>query len=131
LCGHSFKTIFRIFENSPWEHYISKTSLKFWHEFLYFQNCKYKFFGENSPCFKSPFINLRHLRKACGNVVFLFQKSFLLIKCSLNHFNFYVNFNILHKKGSMCSKHSKNKNTYMFLDFDTQTSLSIIIILNL
>jgi hypothetical protein len=32
---------------------------------------------------------------------------------------FFMNFNIFHKKGSMCSKDSKNKNTYTFLDFNT------------
>ncbi len=85
----------------------------------------------NSPYFKSPFICLKNSRKTCGHVVFLFQKSFFLIKCSPNHFNFFVNFNIFHKKGSICSKHSENKNTYTLLSFDTQTSLSTIIILNL
>jgi hypothetical protein len=82
-------------------------------------------FHENSLCFKSHFIHFKHSKKTCGQVVFLFRKSFFLIKCSPNHFNFFVNFNIFHKKGSMCSKHSKNKNTYMFLDFDTQTSLRV------
>jgi hypothetical protein len=42
-------------------------------------------------------------------VVFFFQKSFFLIKCSPNHFNFFVNFNIFHKKGSMCSNIQKIK----------------------
>ncbi len=50
---------------------------------------------------------------------------------SLQRFKFFVNFNIFHKKGSMCSKCSKNKNTYILVDFDTQTSLNIIIVLNL
>jgi hypothetical protein len=85
----------------------------------------------NQPCFKSPFICLNHLRKTCGQMIFLFQKSFFLIKCSTMDFNFFVNFNIFHKKGSICSKHSKNIYTYTHLDFDTQTSLSTIIILNL
>jgi hypothetical protein len=43
----------------------------------------------------------------------------------------FVNFNMFHKKGSICSKHSKNKNIDTLLDFDTQTSLNTIIILNL
>ncbi len=59
-------------------------------------------------------------------MVFLFQKSFFLIKISLNHFNFLVKFNIFHKKGSICSKNSKNKNTYTLLNFDTQASLSTV-----
>jgi hypothetical protein len=42
-----------------------------------------------------------------------------------------MNFTIFHKKGSMCSKHSKNKNTYTILDFYIQMSFYIIIVLNL
>jgi hypothetical protein len=83
---------------------------------------------ENSPCFKSRLICLKHSRKACGQVVFLFQKSFLLIKYLPNHFKFFLNFNIFQKKGSMCSK---NKNTYTLLDFDIRTSLNTIIVLKL
>jgi hypothetical protein len=88
-------------------------------------------FHENSPCFKSPFICLKHSRKTCGQEVFLYQKSFSLIKCSPNRFNFLVNFNVFHKKGSMCSKNSKYKNTYIILDFKTRMSFYIIIVLNL
>jgi hypothetical protein len=58
---------------------------------------------------------------------FLYQKSFPLIKCSPNHFNFVVNFNIFQNKRFMCSKHSKNKNTYTFLDFNIRMSFYIII----
>jgi endonuclease III-like uncharacterized protein len=61
---------------------------------------------------------------------FFNQKSFSIIKCSLNFFNFFVNFNIFHKKVSMCSKHSKNKNTYTFLDFNIRMPFYTIIILN-
>jgi hypothetical protein len=39
---------------------------------------------------------------------FLYQKFFSFIKCSPNHFNFFVNLNVFHKKGFMCSKNSKN-----------------------
>jgi len=42
----------------------------------------------------------------------------------------FVNFNIFHKKGSIYSKHSKNKNTYTFLDFNTRMSFYIITVLN-
>jgi hypothetical protein len=45
--------------------------------------------------------------------------------------HFFVTFNIFQKKGSMCLKNSKNKNTHTFLVFDTQTTLSTIIVLNL
>jgi hypothetical protein len=44
---------------------------------------------------------------------------------------FFVNFNIFHKNGSMCSKHSESKNTYTFLDFYIGMSLNIIIVLTL
>ncbi len=64
----------------------------------------------------------------CG---FFVLKYFSLIKCSPNCFNFFVNFNIFHKKGSMCSKHSKNINMYTFSDFNTGMSFYTIIVLNL
>jgi len=53
----------------------------------------------------------------CG--FFVSKVSFSFIKCSPNRFNFFVNFNVFHKKVSMFSKYSKNKNTYTFLDFNT------------
>jgi hypothetical protein len=64
-------------------------------------------------------------------MVFCIKSFFFIIKCSPNCFHFSVNFNILHKKGSMCSKHSKTKNACTLLDFDIQTSLNTIIVLNL
>ncbi len=77
-----------------------------------FYTFKVAIFHENSPCFKSPFICLKQSRKVGGPVVFLYQNSFSFIKCSPNCFIFFVKFNIFHKKGSVCSKHSKNINTY-------------------
>ncbi len=88
-------------------------------------------FHENSPCFKSYFICLKHLRKTCGQVVLSYQKSFSLIKYSPNHFNFFCENLIYFTKGSMCSKHSKNKNTYIVLDFNTRMSFYTIIVLNM
>jgi hypothetical protein len=58
---------------------------------------------------------------------FCIKSLFSLIKCSPNHFNFFMNFNIFHKKGSMCSKYSKNIYIYFFLDFNTQMSFYTII----
>jgi hypothetical protein len=81
--------------------------------------------------FQESFYMFKALMKSMWIGGFLYQKSFSLIKCSPNHFNLFVNFNIFHKKGSMCSKHSKNKNTYNFLYFYTQMSFYIIIVLNL
>jgi hypothetical protein len=50
------------------------------------------------------------LKKNMWTNGFLYQKSFSLIKCSPNSFNFFVNFNIFHKKGSTCLENSKNLN---------------------
>jgi len=69
--------------------------------------------------FQKSLYMFKTLFKKCERVIFLHQKFFLVIKCSPNHFNFFVNFSIFHEKGSMCSKHSKNNNTCTFLDFDT------------
>jgi len=58
-------------------------------------------------------------KKKDVDMIFPFQKFFSLVKCALNVFNFFVNFNVPHKKGSMCSNHSKI--FYIactFLDFD-------------
>ncbi len=112
MCGQSLKIVFQKIEKSPWEHYISKNSFILKINFYTFKVTTTKF-HENSPCFKGPFICLKHSRKMCEHVVFLFQKSFFLIKCSPNHFKFFVNFNIFHKKGSICSKHSKKKKLHM------------------
>jgi hypothetical protein len=49
---------------------------------------------------------------------FFFKNPFYLSNVHPNHFNFFVNFNIFHKTRSMCSKHSKNKNTSTLLDFE-------------
>jgi hypothetical protein len=68
MCGQSLKTLFFIFEKSPWENYLLKKL------FFYFQSYNYKKFHENSPCFKNPFICLKHSRKACGQVVFFASK---------------------------------------------------------
>jgi hypothetical protein len=86
-------------------------------------------FHENSPCFnfKSHFICLKHSKKTFGYVIY----DFSLIECSPNYFNFFVNFNIFHKKGSMSSKHSKSKNTRIILNFNTRMSFYIIHVLNL
>ncbi len=125
-----FKIAFQKFEKSPWEHYISKINLIFEINSYTFKVATTKILGKFT-IFQKYFYMSKTLKKKCGQVVFLFQKYFFLIKCSPNHFIFFVNFNIFHKKRSICSKHSKNKNTYTLLDFDTLTFLNIVIILNL
>jgi hypothetical protein len=87
MCGRPLKTIFRKFENSPWGHYMSKKLFKKMKN-LILSKLQLQNFHENSTCFKSPFICLKHSRKTCGHVVFLYQKSFSLTKCSPNSFNF-------------------------------------------
>ncbi len=64
-------------------------------------------FSWNSSCFKSLFICLKHFKKNVDKWFFCFKSHFSLIRCSPNHFNFLGNCNTFHKKGSMCSKHSK------------------------
>jgi hypothetical protein len=77
MCGWSLKIVFWKFEKSPWEHYISK-------KYFIFEISSYTFkvvttkFSWKFTMFKSPFIFLKHSRKACGQVVFLYQKSFPL-----------------------------------------------------
>jgi len=89
---------------------------KFWWKFTMFQESFYMF---------------KTLKKIMWTSRFFNPNSFFYIKCSLNCFKFFVNFNTFHKKGSMCSKQSKNKNTYTFLDFITRMSFYTIIVLNL
>jgi len=114
-------------EKSPCEHYIWRKLFYFWNKFLYFQSCKRKF-----TMFQKSFYMFKTFKKNMWTSgFFLYQKFLSLIKCSPNHFNFFVNLDIFHKKGSMCSKHSKNKNTYIILHFNTWMSFYIIIVLNL
>jgi hypothetical protein len=71
------------------------------------------------------------LKKSMWIGGFFAPKVIFLYEMLTESFQFFVNFNIFHRKGSMCSKHSKNKNTYTFLDFNTQMSFYTIIILTL
>ncbi len=120
MCGQSLKNCFL----KNWKITMGTLHIKikklFFKWVLILSKLQLQNFHEISPCFKSPFICLKHSRKICGWVVFLYQKSFSLIKCSQNRFNFFGNFNRLHKKGCMCSKHSKNKNTCTSLNFNTR-----------
>ncbi len=130
MCGQSLKTIFQFFEKSPWKQYISKNLFKFWNKFLHFKVATTKF-SWKLTMFQKSFYMFKMIKKNMWTSGSFVSKSLFLIKCSPNHLVFFMNFNIFHKKGSMCSKHSKNKTTHTFLDFDIQTSLSIIIILDL
>jgi hypothetical protein len=131
VCEQSLKTIFEFLKNHHWNIIYQKNCLIFQTSFHTFKVATTKFSWEFTM-FQETFYMFKALKKSMWTCGFLFQKSFFLIKCSPNHFNFFVNFNIFYKKGSMCSKHSKSKNTYtLSLDFDTQTSLRTIIVLNL
>jgi hypothetical protein len=82
--------------------------------------------------FQKSFYMFKALKKNMWTCGFFFQKPFFLSNVhQIISFLKYICIYIFHKKGSICSKHSKNKNTYTLLDFYTQTSLSTIIILNL
>jgi hypothetical protein len=93
----------------------------FWNKFLYFLSFNYKICMKIHHVSKVLNYVFKALKNTCVHVIFLFQKSFLIIKCPPNCFNIFMDFNIFHKKGSMCLEHSKNKNTSSFLDFDTWT----------
>jgi hypothetical protein len=71
--------------------------------------------------FQESFYMFKALKKIMWTCGFLYQKSFSLIKCSPNHFKKKFEFQYTPQK-AMCSKHSKNKNTYAYLDFNTQIS---------
>jgi len=109
--------------------YIKK-SFKFWNNLYTFKVATTKF-SWKFTMFQEFFYMFKALNKSMWITGFLFWKFSFLIKYSPNHFNFFVNFSIFHKKGSICLKYSKNKNTYTLLGFDTQTFLTTIIILNL
>jgi hypothetical protein len=87
-------------------------------------------FHENSSCFKSPFICLKLSIKTCGQMVFLFQKSIFLMRCSPNPFSFLWTL-IYSTRKDPCVQNIQEKNINTLLNFDTQTSLNIIIVLNL
>jgi len=72
-------------------------------------------FHKNLPCFKSPFICFKHSKKACGQMVYLFQKSFFPYQMFTKSFHFFPNFNIFHKKGNdMFKTFKKLKYIYTF-----------------
>jgi len=81
--------------------------------------------------FQESFYMFKTLKKSMWIGGFSISKVLFLYQMFVKSFQFYCELYIFHKKGFMCSKFSKNKNTYTFLDFDIQTSLSIIIVLNL
>jgi hypothetical protein len=81
-----------------------KNKNKNWNKFLYFQSCNYKIFMKIHHVSKV-LLYVQNTQEKHVDKFFLYQKSFSLIKCSPNYFNFFVNFNIFHKKGSMCWKH--------------------------
>jgi hypothetical protein len=81
--------------------------------------------------FQESFHMFKALKKSMWIGGFFAPKVIFLYEMLTESFQFFVNFNIFHRKGSMCSKHSKNKNTYTFLDFNTQMSFYTIIILTL
>ncbi len=79
--------------------------------------------------FQESFYMFKALKKNMWTRGFLVLKFFFPYQI-FKLFQFFVNFNMFHKNGSMCSKNSKNKNTYIILDFNTRMSFYIIMVLN-
>jgi hypothetical protein len=77
----SLKIIFWKFENSPWEHYMSKKMFYFLNNFLYFQTCNYKIFMKIHHVSRVLYM-FKTLKKNMWTSGFLYQKSFSLFKCS-------------------------------------------------
>ncbi len=78
VCGQSLKKNFSNFWKITMGTLYIKKIVKFLKTILIFSKLKLQSFHENSQCFKSPFICLKHSEKTCGQVVFLFQKFFFL-----------------------------------------------------
>jgi len=84
------------------------------------------FFHENSLCFKSLFICLKHSKKTCGHVVILFQKFFFLIKFHPNISIFLETFIYSTRKDPCIQNIQKKKKTYILLDFDSETPITVL-----
>jgi hypothetical protein len=122
MCGQSLNFFLKI--------WIITTETLYIYYFYFLKIFFYTFkvattkFSWKFTMFQESFYMFKTLKKG-GKVVFLYRKSFSLIKCSPNHFYFLQTL-IFPQKGSMCSKHSKNKNTYTFLDFNIRMSFYTI-----
>jgi hypothetical protein len=118
VCGQSFKKILKFLKNYHGNNVYQKICIIFEINFYTFKVAT-KNFSWKFTMFQESFYMFKGLKKSMWTSFFFVQNFFFIMKCSLNHFKKIVKFNIFHKKGSMCSKHSKNKNTCMLLDFDT------------
>jgi hypothetical protein len=108
VCGTLLTNYFlKIWKITMGTLYIKKENY-FWNQFN-FQSCNYKVFMKIHHILRVFLYVLNIQEKHVDKWFFLYQKFFSLIKCSPNHFKFFVNFNIFHKKGSTCSKNSKNR----------------------
>ncbi len=83
--------------------YVKKIVLIFKINFYTFKVATTKF-SWKFTMFQKSFYMFKALKKSMWRSGFFVSNSFSLIKCSPTCFNFFVNFNIFHKKGSMCSK---------------------------
>jgi hypothetical protein len=72
--------------------------------------------------FQKSFYTFKALKKN------MWTSGFFCVKClfPLSNVHQIVYFNIFHKKGSMCSKHWENKNTYIILDFIAWMSSTLL-----
>jgi hypothetical protein len=87
--------------------------------FFVFSNLQLQNFHAYSLCFKSPFICLKHFKERMWAHVFFVAKDFFIVKCAPKLFIYLLIFHILHKRGSMCSNHSKISYTWVCLNSNT------------
>ncbi len=113
------------FLKSPWEHYISKLYI---YIFLYFQNYNYKNFMKFTV-FQELFY-IKALEKSMWTNGFFVLKIYFIYQI-FKWFQFFCELKYIPHKGSMCSKHSRKKNTYIILDLNIRMSFYIIMVLNL
>ncbi len=114
MCVQFSKIVFWRFEKSPWEH-ISKIYFIFEIiSYIVFKVVITKF-SWKFTMFQKSFYMFKALKKSMLTSDFFVSKVFFPYQMFTNHFNLFVNFSIFHKKGSMCLKHLKNKNTCIYL----------------
>jgi hypothetical protein len=77
MCGKSILKKSKILKIIMGTLYI-KNIVKILNLFFIFSELKLQSFHENSQCFKSPFISLKHPKKTCGQVFFCFKNLFFL-----------------------------------------------------
>ncbi len=133
---HSTYFLFHL-ENGFWcAHWVKAWNKEPQSVWIVFKNYFLNFWGKKKlfhfKMFQESFYMFKTLKKNMWiSGFFYFKSPFSLSDVHQIISIFFCELWYIHKKGSMCSKYSKNKNMYTLLDFDTQTYLSIIMVLNL